>query len=129
MREVIGAAEESHPKELEKIISDLNKAGVIIKRRENVMGYFPAAMPGKPGEIIIEPNASYSAWLHEHQHFCDDREDGYLGLRVFNDIDKCRKREIDAYQKEIDLAREYNRPDIIKRLEDLRDKEVARYDR
>lgn len=127
IREVIGSAEESHPKELKKIISDLTKAGVQIHRRENAMGYSPALAPGRPGELLIEEGASYSAWLHEYRHFCDDRTDGYLGMRVFADTEKCIQRELDAYQIEIEFAEKSNRPDIVKRLKKLRDKEVAKY--
>lgn len=129
MREVTGEAETSNPKEVYRIIQELKKAGVEIIRRENAMGYSPSVASGKPGQLYIEEGASYSAWCHEFKHFSDDRDDGYLGFRVFQDIQKCKQREIDAYQIEIELARKANRDDIVKRLEELRDKEVAKYER
>ena len=74
MREVMGAAEQSHPDELADIMADLNSNGVIIKYREGAMGYFPPALPGKPENIVMEKGA---------------------------------KREIDAYQVEIKIAKNY----------------------
>lgn len=128
IREIIGAAEESHPEELKRIQKDLIESGVIIRRRNNVMAYTPALAPGAPGELLMEEGASFSAWLHEYKHFCDDRTDGYLGMRVFMDTEKCIQREIDAYQEEIEFAKQYKRNDIIERLEELRDNEVAKYE-
>ena len=131
MREVMGAAEKSNPNELANIMLDLESNGVIVKYREGTMGYFPPAEPGKPGDIVMEKGASFSAWSHEYKHFCDDRNDGYLGLRVLADPKKCAQREIDAYQVEIDLANnlpENVRDEMVKRLESLRDNEVKRYD-
>ena len=49
IREVLGLAERSHPIELEKILDDLKKSGANVKRRDGVMGYFPAIFPGMPG--------------------------------------------------------------------------------
>ncbi len=128
IREILGPAEHSHPIELEKILDDLKKSGANVKRRDGVMEYFPAISPGMPGEIIIEPKASYGAWLHEYKHFCDDRDEGYLGMRVLSDIEKCRQRERDAYQQEIDLAKKIGREDIVKRLQELLQKELERYE-
>lgn len=83
--------------------------------------------PGQPGRVVISKGASYSAWLHEVKHFEDDHRDGFLGYRVFQDRKKCAQREIDAYAIEINLAKQAKRPDIIKRLEALRDAEISQY--
>ena len=91
------------------------------------MGYMPKPSSGVPGKLLIEPGASYSAWLHEYKHFTDDRNDGYPGMRILMDPQKCMQREIDAYAIEIEFAKQYNRDDIVKRLEKLRDEEVARW--
>ncbi len=128
IREYIGAAEKSHPQELNKIIDDMEQSGVEITRREGVMGYFPGLSVGKAGNVNIEEGASISAWMHEYKHFCDDRADGYLGFRVFQDYEKCIDREVGAYQVEIDFAKEQGYNDIVRRLEKLRDKEVERYE-
>lgn len=128
MREVTGPAEKSNPKEIARMEKELIEAGVEIIRREKGMAYSPALTPGKAGQFHIEKDASYSAWCHEFKHFSDDRDDGYLGYRVFQDSEKCKQRERDAYQIEIELAEKANRPDIVARLKELRDKEVSKYE-
>ena len=128
MRRVTGPAEKSNPKEVAEMRKELNDAGVEIIRREKAMGYSPSLSPGKPGQFFIEEDASYSAWCHEFKHFTDDRADGYLGFRVFQDSEKCKQREIDAYEIEINLAKESNRQDIVNELENLRNKEVSKYE-
>ena len=128
IREYIGAAEKSHPKKLEAIINDMHNSGVEITRRSDCIGYFPNIKAGAPGSVNIEEGASISAWLHEYQHFCDDRNDGYLGFRVFQNLQKCAEREIRAYQVEIDFAKREGYNDVVERLIELRDAEVKRYE-
>ena len=124
----MGSAEESHPQETETLIQELRDMGVKIKRPiEESLAYEPSVESGKPGTVIISQGASYSAWLHEVQHAKDDCNDGWLGYRVFLNPQKCRQREIDAYQLEIDLANSIGRKDIAKRLEELRDDEIKKY--
>ena len=93
------------------------------------MAYAPALSPGMAGQFMIDEEASYSAWMHEYKHFCDDRDDGFLGMRVFQNTEKCIKREIDAYDVEIEMARQAGRLDIVDRLEALKAKEVSRFER
>lgn len=128
IREYIGAAEKSHPQELREMKEDMERSGVDITRRAGAMGYFPGLSAGKVGNINIEEGASISAWMHEYKHFCDDREDGYLGFRVFQDSAKCAERERRAYQVEIDFAKERGYNDIVERLKKLRDEEVEKYE-
>ena len=128
IREYIGSAEKSHPQKLEDMIEDMKQSGVDITRRAGAMGYFPGLSAGKVGNINIEEGASISAWMHEYKHFCDDREEGYLGFRIFQDPAKCADRERRAYQVEIDFAKELGYNDIVKRLEKLRDEEVEKYE-
>lgn len=128
IREYIGAAEKSHPKKLEAIINDMHNSGVEITRRSDCIGYFPNIKVGAPGSVNIEEGASISAWLHEYQHFCDDRNDGYLGFRVFQNLQKCAEREIRAYQVEIDFAKREGYNDVVEKLIELRDAEVKRYE-
>ncbi len=128
MREVTGAAILSNSDDVENMLRDLRSAGAEVIYDNNAMAYIPGLRKGTLGQFIIDENASYSAWCHEYKHFCDDRADEYLGFHVFEDVAKCRQREIDAYQIEIELAAKANRPDIVKRLEILRDKEVAKYE-
>ena len=128
IKKYIGEAEKSHPKKLKEIIDDMESSGVVITRRNDCIGYFPNTRIGKPGNVNIEKGASISAWLHEYQHFCDDRADGYLGFRVFQNMKKCAEREIKAYQVEIDLAKSKGYNDVVEELIKLRDSEVKRYE-
>ena len=128
IREYIGAAEKSHPQELREMKEDMERSGVDITRRAGAMGYFPGLSAGKVGNINIEEGSSISAWMHEYKHFCDDRADGYLGFRIFQNPAKCADRERQAYQVEIDFAKELGYNDIVKRLEKLRDEEVEKYE-
>lgn len=128
LREVTGAAVASNPTEINNIIEDLIESGAEIIYREGTMAYTPALSVGKAGQFLIDKEASYGAWLHEYKHFCDDRDDGYLGMRVFSDSKKCKQREINAYQIEIDIAEKLGREDIVKRLEKLRNEEVSKYE-
>ena len=128
IREYIGAAEKSHPQELREMKEDMERSGVDITRRAGAMGYFPGLSAGKVGNINIEEGASISAWMHEYKHFCDDRADGYLGFRIFQNPAKCADSERQAYQVEIDFAKELGYNDIVKRLEKLRDEEVEKYE-
>ena len=86
--------------------------------------YFPGV---EFGTVYISQRARYSAWSHEKKHVKNDYSDGWCGFRVFMDPHKCINRETDAYQIEIDFARSLNRPDIVKRLEALRDDEIQQY--
>lgn len=128
MREVTGAGLVSHPAETKAIEEKLLKAGAEVEYRSEAMGYMPSLTSGKAGKFIIDPEASYSAWVHEDTHFEDDKNDGFLGMRVFADPEKCIQREVNAYNAEIALAKEAGRPDIVERLEELKRKEVAMYE-
>lgn len=125
MREVTGAALDSNPNEVAEILKDLNAAGAEVEYREGAMAYSPAT--NRAGKFIIDTKASYSAWIHEYTHFLDDKKDGYPGLRILSDPEKCIDREIHAYNEEIKLAQKAGRPDIVERLEELKRKEIARY--
>ena len=129
MREVTGAGLKSNPREVQQIIKELTNAGVEIRYHDSHMAYSQGLRAGMPGQFIIDKNASYSAWAHEYKHFCDDLADGFPGMRIFMDTEKCKQREIDAYNVEIELAKEANRMDIVERLEKLKELEVSRYDR
>lgn len=128
MREVTGAGIESNPEEINEILNELKAAGVEVVHRQEGMAYIPGIMPGQAGQFIITPDASYSAWLHERQHFLDDKADGFPGMRIFEDIERCKQREISAYNVEIELAKKLGRKDIVERLEALKVKEVSKYD-
>lgn len=128
LREALGSAEDSNPKEIKAIKTHLEEIGVsLIRTKAEKLSYSPGLSKGQPGTVYISENASYGAWLHELRHAEDDMKDGWLGMRVFQNPEKCIKREIDAYQVEIDLAKSIGRNDIAKRLEVLRDNEISKY--
>ena len=124
----MGSAEQSHPNEIKKLEQHLKDIGVkLIRLDHEKLDYEPGLRPGQPGIACISKNCSYSAWLHEIKHADDDMRDGWLGMRVFQDPQKCAKREIDAYQIEINMAKSFGRDDIVKRLEALRDEKIRKY--
>lgn len=128
MREVFGSAEISNPEEIKAIEKHFADIGVeLIREEKEKLCYSPGLSIGQRGTVYISKGASYSAWLHEQKHVDDDMSDGWLGMHVFADPEKCAKREIDAYEIEIAIAKKANRSDIVKRLEVLRDDEIERY--
>lgn len=124
IREVLGSAFESHPEETQAIIDNLKKKGVEVIYRKDVMGYEPDPTFGKPGQLVIDKEASYSAWLHEWQHAKDDEDSGWLGFRNFMDISVAIKFEERAYNVEIEFAEKLGYNDIVKRLEMLKEKRI-----
>ena len=119
IREILGAAEESHPEMLEAFLEELEQNGVDVSRRPNAMGYSPNPTPGKPGQIIMEEGASISAWMHEMQHFHDDKMAGFPGFRIFETPTKAAEFERRGYEVEIDFARKNGYNDVARRLEEL----------
>ena len=125
--EITGAAEDSHPEEIEKMKTDMENSGVEMRYGKGSIGYSPGINPGEPGQFHAAPGTSYSGWLHEYKHFCDDRANGFPGMRgAFTNKERWKQMEHDAYQLEIDLALDYGRPDIAEKLKILRDEEIAK---
>lgn len=127
MREAFGAGLISNEAEIKQIIKNLNESNVEIEYRDNAMCYQPGLIKGKPGRFVIDPKASYSAWLHEYTHFLDDKADGFLGMSVFENSAKCVEREIHAYEIEIKMAEKLKRFDLAERLKLLLKEEVKKY--
>ena len=82
------------------------------------MGYSPSG--GKPGRIIMDKEASYSAWLHELKHLQDDEESGWKGFQLIEDPKLFAKLEDAAYDVEIDFAKKNGYNKIARRLQRLR---------
>ena len=126
VRDYLGSAFESHPKETQIILDKLKEIGVevnIVDREKMVYG--PSGTVGKPGNITICRNASYSALLHEYTHAMEDYSIGFTAMTYFLDPVKYIDFERRAYQAEIDFCRSQNLPEeCIMRLEMLRDKEI-----
>jgi hypothetical protein len=115
-----GAGKNSHPREWEQTIDKLKQAGCRFKWRENAWAYDPEN--GKAGFIILPPNASFSALLHEAKHFWDDFE---LGFPCFGfcmrQPDLRWRMEFWAYVEELKFARENKDLELAKEiLENMR---------
>lgn len=72
--------------------------------RPRTMAYGPDSL-GSPGQFIIHPNASISAWKHEFQHFLDDKASGYQGRSLLANPNKRFELEARAYNEEMRFAR------------------------
>ena len=127
IREVMGSAFESHPKETLEKIEELQKMGVdVIFHSGEGMMYQPRAL-GKPGQVKVDREASYSALLHEYIHAVDDEASGWQAARMVWDNDKAIEFEKRAYDAELEFYRLNNVPDeYIIRLEKLKKKEYER---
>jgi hypothetical protein len=78
-----GPASETHPAEFEAAMSRLEHAGAEVDMRHGSMSYSPSAVTVQPGRLILDPEASYGAVLHETSHFSDDEAAGFPGLRYW----------------------------------------------
>lgn len=117
MSEAFGPGALSHPEEIKSFREECRKMGVdIIERDHEVMSYEPSAIVGKPGQLVMHPKASYSAWCHEMQHVYQDRDSGWDGAVKVWDMDEHFRREKTAYDIEISLAEAAGRNDIADRL-------------
>ncbi len=115
-----GAAKDSHPDEYDAIMKDLEKRGVTVVERPDGLAYQPASQPGHPGEVYLDPDASYSALVHEYQHVLDDAARGYPGQEALYEPNTRWSMEKAAYAKEIALARRDGDLPLIKELEAYR---------
>ena len=117
----LGSASETHPAELEAALERLDSAGVEVDMRHGSMSYSPSAVSGEPGRIILDPEASYGAVLHEMSHFSDDEAAGYPGLRYWlEDPSVTAAGESRAYDAEIYYANSIGEAVIADQLEKLR---------
>lgn len=102
---VFGPASETHPAELHEAMARLDAAGCEVDLRPGSMSYSPSAVAGQPGRLILDPEASYGAVVHEMSHFGDDETAGFPGLRYWlEDPAITAAGESRAYQAEIDYA-------------------------
>lgn len=124
MREVMGSAFLSHASEVSKIIKALEKDGVEIDYRTNAMGYSPGLRRGNPGRFIIDPEASYSAWLHEKTHADDDKASGWNGMQLLINPETHAQMESHAYDVEIDFALSLGYNEVAKKLKELKEKSL-----
>jgi uncharacterized Zn-binding protein involved in type VI secretion len=122
-RRVLGPARLSHAEEIAAMRRTMEEAGVEVRERPGAMAYAPGVRTGEPGQFIIDPDASYSAWLHEYQHFADDQAAGWGGFRDLYDNNTRWQRESAAYNKEIELMEGMGHHDVADDLRSLRESE------
>ncbi|AGH85372.1 hypothetical protein A3768_0634 [Ralstonia solanacearum] len=67
--------------------------------------------------MIIDPDASYSAWLHEYQHAMDDQAAGWGGMKSLFDSDLRWQWEQNAYNREIELAQQLGHDKVVEQLQ------------
>jgi len=115
-----GRAQDTHPQEWEASMSEAEQAGVEVIFRDGAMAYGPGLSPGRPGQLFLDPDASYGALMHEMQHLRDDRQAGWAGMEGwFSDPDTRYGSEVRAYQQEIDYARSIGDHDSADSLAEL----------
>jgi hypothetical protein len=122
-----GPAQQTHPQQWEAAIREAREMGVEVTFREGALAYGPSPSPGQPGQLVLDPDASYGALLHEMQHLRDDRAAGWAGMRGwFEDPVVRYENEVRAYQQEIDYARSIGDEESVKRLNQLIREEYAK---
>jgi len=97
----------------------LKESGVEIVYRENVMGYSPhPSVNGKPGQFLIDPEASISALEHEYLHFKQAESLGFPNMQGALEDSAARiANETASYNIEIQHAKELGLDDVVKQLE------------
>ncbi|HEX5201879.1 MAG TPA: WXG100 family type VII secretion target [Actinoplanes sp.] len=119
-----GPARETHPAEWDAAMREAEEAGVEVIIREGAMAYGPAPSRGRPGQIVLDPDASYGALLHEMSHLREDRDAGWLGMAgSMSDPAVRYQNEVRAYQQEMDYARSIGDQDSVDKLHELLRKE------
>ena len=104
LRKVLGRGIDSHPEEWKSLLSRVKEMGVEYVERPGTLAYEPAF--GKPGRLLLDPDASIGALRHEFRHALDDAALGHPGFRIMADSEAFWKLEFRGYMEEIKLARE-----------------------
>ena len=94
----------SHPEEYNAILNHAKEIGAKVEFRPGTLAYDMEF--GKPGKLILDPDASIGALRHEYTHMLDDLAAGHPGMRIIADSETFWKFEYRGYMQEINLARE-----------------------
>jgi hypothetical protein len=122
----LGPSHETHPVELQAAMARLGAAGAEVDLRPDSMSYSPSAVAGQPGRLILDPEASYGALLHEMSHFADDEAAGFPGLRYWlEDPAVTAAGESRAYQAEIDYANSIGQTGVASQLAELKAQRIS----
>ena len=116
LRDALGPGRESHPELWSKTLNDMKARGVEVKFRKGALAYSSALTPGKPGQLIIDPNASIGALLHEYQHFLDDAALNFPGMSVLFQTQNKIRMELNGYMREIHFAESLGLKDTANQL-------------
>ena len=119
IRDILGRGIDSNPEEWNHIIKELQDSGVEIIYREGVMGYAPhPSVNGKPGQFLIDPNASISALDHEYLHFKQAQNAGFPNMQgAFEDSASRIANETASYAVEIQRAEELGLDNVVEQLQ------------
>lgn len=112
LKERLGPAKVSHPEEYAVILQALEEGGVEIVFRAGQLGYSP--VDGRPGRMILDPDASIAAIRHEFRHFTDIRDAGFPGLaRYCANPKEFARLEVRGYLEEIRIAKRLGHADLV----------------
>ena len=106
IRNRLGPASKSHPEELDSILNHAKELNVRVEFRPGTLAYEPSLSSGKPGRLILDPEASIGAVRHEYRHMLDDMEMRYPGFKLIADSEAFWKLEFRGYMEEIRIARQ-----------------------
>ena len=117
---------ESNPKDWSYIIKELEDSGVEIVYREKVMAYAPhPSINGKPGQFLIDPDASISALEHEYLHFKQAQSSGFPNMQgAFQDSSARIANETASYAIEIQRAKELGLENVVEQLQKNLQREI-----
>lgn len=87
------------------------------------MAYAPNPRAGRPGQFIIDPDASYTAWRHEFRHYLDDKAGKWQGWSALSDKNTRWAWEQRAYAEEISYMRRLGHDDVVEELIKLQTRE------
>ncbi|WP_307739007.1 hypothetical protein [uncultured Parolsenella sp.] len=105
-RDYFGSAEESNPDELRELKRYLRSEGVELRpKTHDSVNYGPSPKEGEAGQLNYVPGMSWSAWVHEADHFEFDKEHGFpASVYWWAHPEEWDKAETRAYGKEIKMA-------------------------
>ncbi|MBB2941909.1 hypothetical protein FB565_001613 [Actinoplanes lutulentus] len=122
-----GPARQTHPEQWDAAIREAEEAGVEVSFRSGGLAYGPSPSPGQPGVMVLDPEASYGALLHEMQHLRDDRDVGWAGMRGWFESREVRYAgEARAYDQEIRYAESIGDHESVAKLKELVAEEYRR---
>jgi len=123
LADAIGPARITHPKEYNAILKEANALGIEVEFRPGTLAYSPSLSRGKPGTLVLDPDASIGAMRHELRHAKDDKDSGYLGFGNMENPSNFWRFEFRGYMEEIKVARELKLFDVGKKIvEEMRER-------